>query len=90
MSEIIVGLITASGAVICQIIISLSGRQQAQKERAESQKLITYRLEQLEKKVDLHNNVIERTYRLEEDSAVLNEKMTVANHRIADLERRIS
>lgn len=90
MSEIIVGLITASGAVICQIIISLSGRQQAQKERAESQKLITYRLEQLEKKVDLHNNVIERTYKLEEDAAVIQEKIKVANNRLSDLERKVN
>lgn len=31
-----------------------------------SAKLTNYRLEQLEKKVDKHNNLIERTYRLEE------------------------
>lgn len=28
-------------------------------------KLVNYRLQQLEKKVDLHNSVIERTYKLE-------------------------
>lgn len=31
-----------------------------------SNKLTAYRIEQLEKKVDKHNNVVERTYRLEE------------------------
>lgn len=31
-----------------------------------SSKLTNYRIEQLEKKVDKHNTVIERTYRLEE------------------------
>lgn len=46
-------------------------------------KLTTYRLEQLEKKVDKHNSAVERTYRLEE-------QMKVANHRIEDLERRES
>lgn len=50
--------------------------------------LIAYRLEQLEGKVAKHNGVIERTYRLEEQEAVLEEKMKVANHRIEDLERR--
>lgn len=30
-----------------------------------SQKLTQYRLEQLEKKVQAHNNLVERTYRLE-------------------------
>ena len=46
-----------------------------------------YRLEQLEKKVSLHNSVIERTYKLEEGQALLDEKLKVANHRIDDLER---
>lgn len=44
-----------------------------------SSKLTSYRIEQLEKRVDKHNTVIERTYTLEE-------QMKVANHRIADLE----
>lgn len=48
--------------------------------------LIAYRLEELEKKVDKHNQVIERTYRLEEQEAILEEKIKVANHRIEDLE----
>lgn len=30
-----------------------------------SRNLLTYRLEQLEKKVDKHNNIVERTYQLE-------------------------
>lgn len=34
-------------------------------------KLMTYRIEQLEKKVEKHNNIIERTYKLEENQAVL-------------------
>lgn len=42
--------------------------------------LIKYRIEQLEKKVERHNSVVERTYLLEE-------KIKVANHRIDDLER---
>lgn len=48
--------------------------------------LIAYRLEELEKKVDKHNQVIERTYRLEEQELLLEEKIKVANHRIEDLE----
>lgn len=44
-----------------------------------SAKLTTYRIEQLEKKVEKHNSVMERTF-------VLEEQMKVANHRIADLE----
>lgn len=51
-----------------------------------STKLTTYRIEQLEKKVDKHNNVIERVFRLEDNDRLLEEKISVANHRIADLE----
>lgn len=51
-------------------------------------KLLTYRVDQLEKKVDKHNNVIERVYKLEKDQAVLDEKIDVANHRIEDLEHK--
>lgn len=43
-------------------------------------RLTNYRVEQLEKKVSLHNRVMERTY-------ILEEKMKVANHRLDDLER---
>lgn len=48
--------------------------------------LIAYRLEQLEQKVSKHNNLLERTYALEESVALMDERVRVANHRIADLE----
>lgn len=51
-----------------------------------SSRLTQYRLEQLEKKVDKHNSVIERTFALEEREAIIEEKIKVANHRIDDLE----
>jgi len=54
-----------------------------------SSKLTQYRLEQLEKKVQAHNNLIERTYRLEERTEVQEEKIRVANHRIEDLEKKV-
>lgn len=53
-----------------------------------SSALIAYRLELLEKKVDKHNSVVERTLKLEEQAAVIEEKIKVANHRIEDLENR--
>lgn len=49
--------------------------------------LVAYRLEQLESKVGKYNQVIERTYVLEESVSLLDERIKVANHRIADLER---
>ena len=51
-----------------------------------SSRLTQYRLEQLEKKVEVHNKVIERVYRLEERTELQEEKIKVADHRIGDLE----
>lgn len=51
-----------------------------------SSKLTQYRLEQLEKKVDKHNHVVERMYALEERVRVNEERIKVENHRIEDLE----
>jgi hypothetical protein len=52
-----------------------------------SNKLTIYRIEQLEKKVEKHNKVVERVYILEKDKAVFEEEIKVANHRIDDLEQ---
>lgn len=52
---IIVALIGFGGAVIGSALGVIA-----------SAKLTNYRLEQLEKKVNLHNNVIERVYKLEQ------------------------
>ena len=45
-----------------------------------SSKLTNYRIEQLEKKVEKHNSVMERT-------GILEEKIKVVNHMLEDLER---
>lgn len=49
-------------------------------------KLTNYRISELEKKVEKHNNVIERVYLLEKNEAVTDEAIRVVNHRINDLE----
>lgn len=46
-----------------------------------AQKLTQYRLSQLEEKVNRHNNIIERTYKLEG-------RMDEAEHDIRDLKNR--
>lgn len=51
--------------------------------------LIAYRLSELERKQDKHNAVIERTYKLEENARLAEERLKVANHRIEDLERKV-
>lgn len=61
---IIVALIGFGGAVIGSALGVIA-----------SAKLTNYRLEQLEKKVNLHNNVIERVYNLERNHAVLEQRV---------------
>lgn len=45
----------------------------------QANKLTNYRIEQLEKKVDKHNSIIERTYELEKKVAVLQEDIKHEN-----------
>jgi len=54
-----------------------------------SSALIAYRLEELERKVQAHNNLVERMYQVEERTELQEEKIKVANHRIQDLENRM-
>lgn len=85
---ILASLISAGSAIAVCII---NGNAQNKKMLAELDKrdtLQAYRLSELEKKVDKHNTVIERTYELEKKADVIDEKMKVANHRLDDLERR--
>lgn len=51
-----------------------------------SARLTNYRLEQLEKKVEKHNGVIERTFKLEEAEHFIEEKIENIDHRIDTLE----
>lgn len=46
-------------------------------------KLTNYRIEQLEKKVDKHNCVVERM-------AIAENNIKVANHRLDDIERKMT
>lgn len=78
-NTILVALIGAGGSAIGAVLGVLA-----------SSKLTQYRLQELEKKVEKHNNMIERTFRLEEQEAVLEERIAVANHRIADLEKAVA
>lgn len=75
MEAIIVALIGLAGSAagsLCGVLVS--------------SKLTQYRLEQLEKRVQAHNRVIERTYKLEAQDDVHTEQIKVINHRLADLE----
>ena len=54
-----------------------------------SNRLTIYRIDQLEKKVNAHNNLVERTYKLEESEQIVFEKLKSINHRINELKGEI-
>lgn len=74
-SEVITALIGLGGSALGSIIGIIC-----------NSKVTAYRLRELEKKVDKHNTVVERTYKVEERLSVIDEEIKVANHRINDLE----
>ena len=51
-----------------------------------SNKLTNYRIEQLEKKVQAHNNFDTRLHKLDTEMEIVHEQIKVANHRLNDLE----
>ena len=75
-----------SDVVIVGILSLLGTLVGAYLANRKSSALIAYRLEELEKKVDKHNTVVERTYALEERAAVMENRMKVQEHRMEDLE----
>ena len=77
MDAIIVSLIGLAGSAIGAILGVLA-----------SARLTSYRLEQLEKRVQAHNNLIERMYQVEERTELQEEKIRAADRRIENLERR--
>ena len=51
-----------------------------------SSKMTNYRIEQLKKKQEKYNNLIERTFRLEEKDELHDEKFRTIDRRLEDLE----
>jgi hypothetical protein len=74
-STIIVGVLALVGTLVGAYVSN-----------NKNQALVVYRLQQLEDKVNKHNQVIERTYKIEEHEELVDERIRVINHRIDDLE----
>lgn len=80
-------LIAAGATLLVCLINNYFQQRKAESKQEETINMISYKLEQLTKKVDLHNNAVERLYNVEKKLEVDEEKIKVANHRIDDLER---
>ena len=81
-------IISAAVTLIVCLINGFFQQRATEKKHDETINMIDYKLSELTKRVDKHNNVIERTYKLEELTAIQEEKIKVANHRIDDLEEK--
>ena len=73
MESIITAIIGGVCVAIPSIIATISSNKR-------STALITYRVNQLEKKVEKHNSVVERTFRLEEDFKNIKEDIKELKH----------
>ena len=83
---IIIAIITAGLSLVGVVITVIYGNNKTAKTVKAQTDLTLYRIEELEKKQDKHNTLIERMYKVEEDIAVLKEQHKVEKHRINDLE----
>jgi len=76
----------AVGIVVC-MINNVFQQKKSDEQHNTTIALIEYKLDQLAHKVDLHNNAVERLYEVERKLDVDEERISVANHRIDDLEQ---
>lgn len=81
-------LITGGVAILVCMINNFYQQRAVEKKHDETISLIEYKLEQLEKKQDLHNNAVTRLYEVEKRLGIDEEKIKVANNKIKDLEGR--
>jgi hypothetical protein len=76
-SEILIAILSFLGTALGSVVSIMTANA-----------LTNYKIEELTKKVEKHNGVIDRVYKLEERAEVTDEKIKVANHRIDDLEEQ--
>lgn len=79
-------IITGVVAIIVCMINNAVQSHNTNKKHNETIALVEYKLDQLTRKVELHNNAVVRLYEVEKKCDVYEEKFKVANHRIEDLE----
>lgn len=68
MNEIVIALISGFSVAIPSVIASITTSKK-------NNILIQYKIEELTKKVEKHNQVVERVFMLERENAVQNEKI---------------
>lgn len=74
---IIVAVLSLVGTAIGSVVSVLTANR-----------LTNYKIDELKKTVEKHNSLIDRTYKLERDVTLVNEKLDVLDRRVDELERK--
>lgn len=82
-------IVGAIASIIVAVIQSKSQHNAMLQTLKEQNALVTYRMDQLEQKVDKHNHLVDRMYAVEQEQTLQGEKLKVANHRLDDLENKV-
>lgn len=82
-TSVIAAFISVVGSIIVALISFYANRKGAKEASETNAKLIAYRIQELERKQDKHNSMIERMFKLEG-------RMTEAEHDIRDIKQHIA
>ena len=73
MQQVLVAIISGLCVAVPSIIATVSSNKK-------NNSLVLYRIEELEKKVNKHNNLVERMYGAESEIKVIHEKLSEISH----------
>lgn len=85
---VVTGICTIVAVVLSNVASNNKVAAMLDKSQAVFEAKVTEEIGQLKSQVEKHNNIIERTYKLENEVSVHEEKIKVANNRIKNLEDR--
>lgn len=91
MSDAVIAALIAGAVTLIVCVINNLFQQKRLTDKVSEQQrqtaaMLEYKLDNLTQQVNKHNNLVERMYHIEEKATLYEEKMKVANRRIADLE----
>jgi len=87
METIISSIISGLVALFVCLLNNSSQKKTSDAKMDETVAIINVKIDNLAQKVETHNNLIDRTYKLEVQTALQDEKLRVVNHRIEDMEK---
>lgn len=78
---LITGAVSLAGSVLSMVVSVVKAKQ--------SSSLMVYRIDQLEEKVNKHNNLVERTYKLDEARALMQQQIDTMWKRVDELRIKV-